>query len=387
MKALAKKFLIVSLGFAALCLVFACAQGKSAPAGSIKPEMWDAYQTTSELYSLVWSPASFKDKRNEKRILELIDRLSDDFHRVGKKSSPDNMEPGFKVTLLSQQEMISDIGRRFRMGYKDYANERLRGLSANCVSCHSRFEDKNNFLGLPTPISDTSFEGRLASAEFLIASRQFEPASAALRSLAWELSSSPDSSFEALRALKLWLLVQVRVRNRDRQTASELSGLLENSKFPREERAVIRTWISDLSRLKAQENEQASSRVSKADSYIQPVLRADLIREQEASLVPTLEATELLHEVLQEDISAKLRRRSTCLLAQAYNRLPIQTFDIFSELYLERCIREFPNTKEAREAFEKYERRVKTLNTGSGGLHLENEDIEKLNELRSLAFR
>ena len=46
----------------------------------------------------------------------------------------------------------------------------------------------------------------------------------------------------------------------------------------------------------------------------------------------------------------------------------------------------FPNTPEAQKAFVMYQEYIEFMNSGSGGVHLEREDMERLRELRHLAF-
>src|SRR5690606_2331569 len=95
-------------------------------------------------------------------------------------------------------------------------------------------------------------------------------------------------------------------------------------------------------------------------------------------------ATSILHSFLQT-AEGDARRQAFFLLALGYQKIPIPSFELFQEMYLEQCIREFPGTVEAKKAYSLLEELIEFESTGSGGLNLDPQDTEKLRELRSLA--
>ena len=94
----------------------------------------------------------------------------------------------------------------------------------------------------------------------------------------------------------------------------------------------------------------------------------------------------MLHSALEKPLSQKERGRASCLLAEAYSHMPISMFDGVRELYLETCIREFPETQEARTAFAIYKDNLESISSGSGGVNIEGEQKKRMIELKNLAF-
>ena len=350
---------------------------------SIKLEMLDAYQTSAELYRYVWAPSRFKKPEAHDKLLALLDRLASDFHRIEKVSPALLAEPGFKIALQTNQEMLKDIRDRFASGNKDYANWRLRGLTSNCLACHSRHEVKTDFLGeLPTS-PDESFEDKLAAGEFLFATRQFDKASNSLLALAHSISGTSSGSALAMRALKLWLVIEVRVKDRFSSSAKSLDDLMKTGELSVTDLDTLRRWSEELKKLAKEPS--SKNAVQDASRLLDEVKDNSSIESDEQNLVQTLRATTLLHGYLEGDRTSAERQTPTYLLALAYSHLPISVFDGFRELYLEQCIREFPGTAEAQAALKIYKQNLEIENSGSGGLHLDDESKAKLDELTKLA--
>jgi hypothetical protein len=370
----------------ALLLIFSgtLAACYKAPSG-VRAKMREAYAETANLFNFVWSPAEFQDPKNEQAISKSLDRLINEFHDVAALSSVAAEEPGFRVTLSSHERTLKDIRSRFSAGQKEYANWRLRALTANCIACHSRYQAPVDFIGdAPSPNAN-SFEAELAAAEFLVATRQFEKADTALLRLANSVSLLPSGSAEAIQALKLWLVVEVRVKNRPAEAEKQLRELLETPERFGHYRASVVSWVEDLQTL-AQNNYAGADPLNRAAELLRPIAGNTTLEEDESHLVTTLRATTLLHEYLQTKISDKNRREATFLLALAYRHLAIPSMELFQEMYLEQCIREFPGTIEAQKSYSVLQDLVEFQNSGSGGLHLEEKEAQKLKELRNLAF-
>ncbi len=390
----------------------------------IAPEMRDAYSVTAQLFGYVWDPVAFSDPNNEKSIEGLLKRLSEDFHRVEKKAPLTMFEPGFAVTLQTNRQMLGDIRRRFESGSKDYAMWRLRSLTETCISCHSRYNVPVDFIGSPPQPSESSFEARFAAAQFLFATRQFDKASDDLFALGRSMGSLPSGGSHAVQALELWLVIQVRVKSRYAEAAEELdqiAGSIHVAPYPPN---LIHSWSSSL-RLLAREIDASGlargtdSSLETAQTLLTPFIPPEFLRAPEGSpvrhapagkhkthprfaadehrtgsrtedsdlaLLPrTLRASSILHAMLPTEQNVESRRRASYFLALAYLHLPIETFAVFRELYLEQCIREFPGTPEARDAFRLYRNLVEEAATGSGGTHLDEDQLNRLQELRGLA--
>ena len=370
-----------------LLFLVSCSLFTERKAEELRPVMIDSYQASRELYSYVWSPSVFSDKKNEAKILDLLSRLANNFHEVETLSEAERRDPGFFIALRSQNRLVKDIAQRFKSGQKDYANWRLRGITNNCLVCHSRTEDLTDFIGGGPSVEDHSAEGRLAAAEFLIATRQFEKGLDDLFDLAKGTSRLPSGASIAMKALKLWLTVQVRVKDHEKEAADSLEELVEVSEFSNERISVIRFWINDLRAIESKTlYANLDARLIRAAELLEPVASEPEFGEQEKHLVKTLASSAILHQILEETLIVEERRRALYLLGLAYSKAPIESFSILSTFFLERCIREFPNTDEARKAYSLYRDELEFESSGSGGEHIDEKDQALLIELRHLSL-
>ena len=372
------------LAFLVICIIFAaCSLGpkKEAPQTSVKSKMQDAYTAAFDLYTYVWNPEEFQKDENSNHISSLLQKLINDFHRVQKVAPIEAYEPGFRVSLATHREMLSDIKSRFDEGSKSYAHWRLQGLTSNCIACHTRYNAPTDFVGNIPKQAEEDYAYQQARAQFLLATRQFSRAEKEFLSLATRASSST----EALDSLKLWLVVKVRVKSPNEQTAATLSNFIESQRLSDEDEEVVSSWIEDLKSEKLQRDAKRPLPKQAAD-LLSNINKSKTLVEDDKKLVSTLVASSYLHEALQKDLSKYEKKRASYLLALAYYHMPIAEFEIYKDLYLEQCIREFPFSKEAKEAYGLYSKLVESESSGSSGINLQEEDEQKLRQLRNLAY-
>ena len=393
-----------------------CTREEAEP--NVAVEMRDAYAASSSLYGYVWSPKQFNDPKNHKAILGLIDSLLGDFHRVELAAPLPMFEPGFRLTLATHQQMLNDIRSRFERGDTDYANWRLRSLSMNCVSCHSRYQVPTDFIGATPPIEEATFEAEYARAQFLFATRQFDAAKDELLRLATTQSAVSTGVSDAFRALKLWLVIEVRVKEEFRPAAAALEPIIAKLPADSDYREALEAWhgeLLNLATLPPVSGESASSLLAAAEKLLEDHNVESTEREDGLKMVARLRASALLHRALLQIPSPDpkvapaepkggskkagskkgaavsedpqtTKRRATFLLGVSYVRLPVDAFETFQELYLEQTIREFPGTQEAQSSYLLYQSAIEEQSSGSSGLHLDPEQVKKLRELRNLAF-
>jgi hypothetical protein len=380
-KNLVKKITVSTLGFSLLTTISCQRSSTSSP--DLRTDMLDAYSASEKLFPYVWRPSMFNDPSSEKTIQALLDRLASDFHKAEGSGSQYAGDPGFTIALTMQQELLTDIRLRFKEGKKDYANWKLRSVTGNCVACHTRYKVRNDFLGAaPLPVS-TSYQDQLAAADFLLATRQFDNAAEAYLTLATTVGSVAAGSAGALPALKQWLVIQVRVKNQGKAAASALEAAALKLRLPENKQRIIQQWITDL-RIPLP-NDAKSNPLATAARLLGTDTEPTL-EESEMMLVPSLRATAVLHNFLESAPAGEERRKAQYLLAFAYARIPIHSFEALRELYLEQCIRENAGTAEAKSAYALYAQLVEEESTGSGGVHLDQETRSKLTELNGIAF-
>ncbi|HMO17162.1 MAG TPA: hypothetical protein PKA63_03620 [Oligoflexia bacterium] len=378
------------------CSLESLSGNDSSNSADFKKNMRSAYQASSRLFQIVWNPAHFMDSSSQDEVALLLDNLANDFHRVEKssivKDTKDSIwnEPGFEIALQAQSALLSDIRDRYKEGNKEYAWWKLKGITHNCVACHSRFGSNTDFIGVSVEATDTSFDARFAAYEFLVATRQFSKADRGLLSLAESVASLDAGSSFSLQALRLWLMVQVRVHETYHGAAASLSKIKDSGKWSGEQHALISRWIVDLQTLQASKSLETRDRVDYARSLLGDIETSRTIDLDDLELVKSARAGAVLHQEAQSISSSSSssenehRADILLLLGVSYQRNTMPSFRALSPLYFEQCIREFPRTPQARIAYSLFERDFTIEHTGSGGPHIQEDEIEKLNSLKSL---
>lgn len=348
-----------------------------------RSEMLDAYQASQSLFPYAWTPSAFSSPSSESTIMGLLQRLSHDFHQIERSAHQHSGDPGFRIALMMQQDMLVDIHNRFATGDKLSANKRLRALSANCITCHTRYSVGTDFLGGEPPWTGSTFEDQLAAADYLLASRQFDRAGDGYRMVAETVGAVPAGSAQAMVALKSWLVIQVRVKNAADDAADLLSASLEQLQLNQQNRQTVEEWIKQL-RIPLPED-PAKSPLLRAGELLRPTIVDFSSNNDEQNLVQTLRATAILHRYLEGAPDSDERRKAEFVLALAYTHIPIPSFEVQRELYLEQCIRNYPGSKEAKNAFLLYQNLIADRATESSGNKLDAESQKKLVELKEIA--
>lgn len=316
-------------------------------------QMKDVRHTVEALYAYVWSPELFYKKESSADIVKLMDRLSQDFHRVDQIGVGADRDPGFEIALRAQLMLLENARDEFRAGNVRDARSRLLGLSSNCIACHSRYHTPYDAFGDLICIDRGAYEQQLSSAEFLFAAREFEKAADCLNGIIDRASAEPASMQAAMEGLKLWLLIEVRVTERFDMAAEQLEPRVVS--FPKTEQPILKAWVTDLRALadrgSDRKNPLAASRELLKDSLKTGTSKAELERQ----MVKTLWASTLLHTFLEGNPTTPERREATYLLALGYARLPIDSLAGYPELYSVYVMIAYPGTEEASKAKHLYE--------------------------------
>lgn len=352
--------------------------------GRTQVEMKQLYSKAYELFTQIWDPNGFADRASQRRAQELVTSLSRDFHRVGKAADLRREDPIVAVTLDVTERLLSDALGDLREGRAEYAHWRLRGLAHNCVSCHSRIGAATTFLGAPPVGEPRQYGDAMTVIEFLIASRQFNEAAARLSRLSERAASEVEFSGNLVPALRMWLLLEIRIFDRPWEAAEKLSDIAKGPAVPLTDHKLLEHWIAELRLLSSPE--KVSSPLDRAAVLLEPVRQSVTIAKDDWNLISTLRASRLLHELLNvQALSYEATTQANFLLALSYQHMNIRVFEGSRDLYLERCIRAFPGTPEAKEAFRLYEWNVRQSSTGSGGMHLDETDDMLIQELRTIS--
>ncbi|RIL06937.1 MAG: hypothetical protein DCC75_10435 [Proteobacteria bacterium] len=327
---------------AAICILSACVRSTDTP--KLTEQMTGIQNSLNRLYAYAWDPKAFSDSENDKTIGDLLAHFEDQFHTVQHISKTQITEPGFSASLESQLRMISDIRGRFQKNEKEYARKRLTHITANCIACHSRYGGPENIFGHFPPSIPSSLEASRAEAEYLFATRQYTKASEALYGCAKR--SAGGSFYDGLNALKLWLVIKVRVEDDPVRAAAGLTQLQEEAYFSARDQALIEDWKRGLQKIIEVKSAQART-LDRAKQLLGRHIESRNEMEDEKALPQTLYASQLLHKRLSISIPPNESREASYLLALSYLHMPIEQFDTLREEYAAQVARQFPGSIEA----------------------------------------
>jgi hypothetical protein len=311
-------------------------------------------------------------------IKELIHDLRSNFHRLESVPSSFHTLPGFDENLTAVADLLDDSSRRFAEGKKSYAWWRLRKLPSDCFTCHATYKVSSHYTN--PAVVDESLDP-LNRGRFLLATRQFSEAQGeVLKAL-----EDPRNTMHYNEALRSLLLIATRIDKDPAEGATVLRKALENTKLPEEDAREAAQWIKELNAWASEKQSAARRTVAYAEQLITGGAASSAQHNQND--VSLLRGTALLHQLLEQGaVKPQVRPQALYLLGYAYSKLPLFFSESWAEMYLERCIREFPGSANAKRSFSTYRDQILDDYTGTAGTEIPDEIKLHLEELRKKAY-
>jgi hypothetical protein len=277
-------------------------------------------------------------------------------------------------------DMLEDATLRFSEGNKPYALWRVKSAAQYCVACHTRHKVELDFYDQDPGLSALSVAEQ---ADFYLATRQFERA----RLLFLDAARAASASYKRLESLRSWLLIAVRVDSDSARAISELTKFRSQVTLSEIEDSELVSWLESLRRWKNESVRLEIDPLTRAKNLIAQGKGLNDPLSGRSGTVELLRATALLHGYLESDghhVPTE-RGEGLLLLGEAYQELSISMPGELPEIFFEQCVREFPGSAQAREAFDRYEELVALSFTGSGGVRIPDDVQRGIDELKRLA--
>ncbi len=320
----------------------------------------------------------FTDSDNSDQIHEQLIALRRDFHSLERVPTHYKAQPGFQESINNVAELLDDASRRFDEGRKEYAWWRLQRLPTDCFSCHATYKVSSQYSN--TAMVDESLSP-LERARFLMATRQFTEAkktlAASLKDPAYRLYDD-----QILRSL---LLIETRISKDPKESLEMFKEILKSDTLPLDDAHTVTRWLKGLEAWSKSPPVREANKLSAGERLIRAGATRGIDFAQDD--VALLRGTALVHESLEGGkLTEAQRRKAIYLLGYAYSNLPQFFTEGWDELYLEKCVEEFPNTQEAKWAYNIYSDKVMDEFTGSGGSNIPAEVKLHLEDLRKKAY-
>jgi hypothetical protein len=320
----------------------------------------------------------FSDPENREEVTELIQELRKNFHHLDEIPSTYKALPGFTENVGLVTDLLDDSSRRLAEGKVAYAWWRLRKLPTDCFSCHTTYKVSRHYSN--KDVVDPSLDA-LNRGRFLLATRQFADAKVAFI----EVLHDPEYRFNYDEVLRSLLLITTRVNKDPKDGITMFKEILATTKLPEEDAREVQRWIGELAAWSEERSSNAKNQLALGERLITRgvAVSPDTMQND----VALLRGTAILHDQLESgSLKPPQRSRALYLIGYAYLQLPLFFAEDWSEMYLERCIREFPGSKDAQSAYRAYRDHILDDYTGTGGTNMPAEIRLHLEDLRRKAF-
>jgi hypothetical protein len=344
----------------------------------IRSEMNSLLRPFRAIQPYIASEERFLDPEQRDVVSQIIQDLRTNFHKLENIPSKYHALPGFDENVRAVADLLDDSGRRFNEGKTSYAWWRLRKLPSDCFTCHATYKVENRYSN--AAVIDPSLDP-LNRARFLLATRQFKEAQeaflAVLRNRDYRLQFN-----EALRSL---VLITTRISRDPTEGAEQLRDIVRSSSLPDEDAREALQWAAELDSWGREKSALQPHAMRLAEQLIERGSKDTPDMPQND--VALLRGTAIIHQQLEEGkVPKELRPRALYLLGFAYTKLPLFFSESWAEMYLERCITEFPGTALAKKAYAVYREQIIDDYTGTAGTDIPAEIQLHLEELHHKAY-
>ena len=375
-----------------------CTQTQSNPAESkVTPDkssssswpggMQQMAKSLNKLMPYVFSQTEFAEEKNRKKIQGLIVDFNRSVEVVPQHTGEVMLgkDPLIKYALGRLKTNSDHVLQAFNEGHVGYARNVMRESLGVCFTCHSSSQFgpentdtailiKNNFRITP-----------IERAQYYVATRQFDKAISLLASIVDTPAAVFTSTHEQVDALKMYLALQVRIKNNPADAAHVLEKFLSQKQLPYFVATDAEAWQKSLREwVREGQTKNTGAKLAKAQQVLNRALQAQSEGYQ-SGYVNFLRASALFHESLRATREPAQMADIYYKLGTSYESLAqAGTWDL-PEIYYEACVRIVPATDLAKKCYRGFEKVIFLGYSGSAGVFIPKAEKDKLNELKGVA--
>lgn len=355
---------------------------------SVSPLMHKNFQALMDLQQYVANPEDFLSDKNSSEIEKNLNLLSEVAKTLPKMISRE--KPGLTVISELFSDYILSTQKNFKAGYKDFSRLQLRTITGFCMACHTSGESAKQFQVIEN-LESLKAMTPTQKADFYAATRQFDKALNAYEQVVTNgVQSTEKSVIDVARAIRSYLSISIRVMNDAKKTygflvkAEHLKG---GTTFFSKDVAQWKSDTSDWVKEKFQDLHRVpvSTLLAKSSSLINKARSKQLFPADRTGDVNFLRASVYAHAAADRAQSTQDRSQAYYLLGRAYAALSDPFLWELDGLYFEACIRAQPHSTQSRQCFKQLASGIYLGYSGSSGVNIPEEDLERLAKLRRLA--
>lgn len=319
-------------------------------------------------------------RRSASQLAELAHDLGADLSRPTSMVDP-------TLTLLGNSfRRQARLAERMAKG-GDIVGARLtlRGVSAQCITCHTRIEGSAQLQPLE-PSTALSHLPPLARADWYAATRRFDEAAALYRTVLADAALAQRDSFEWYRASRHALEIAVRGLHQPEQAAAIFAVACANPAAPPFLRRRLESWRSALEawRLEPAPPKKPEALVRLAQTLLDRARKAQRYPMDHDADVLFLRASLVADRALAMPLTPIAAAQALAVAGEALELFGDSMQVALPQQYYEACVRRAPHSAVAKRCLELYQSRLLFLSAGSAGLTFDPDEAQRLEELQRL---
>jgi tetratricopeptide (TPR) repeat protein/mono/diheme cytochrome c family protein len=354
--------------------------GEPAHPAATRQTMGEIFEAMSVLLPLSLDGDRFEDATNEPAIRTALERLDLGSSQLERHGAGGDV--AFSHLARSLSIDARDIRLRYAAGHRREARYLVQTLVETCVACHSRLPaasaPRSEAFAKSAAELHLDLEER---AKLAYATRQFDVAEGLYEELL--RSATPAGDIDLGGHLDDYLELEVRVRREYAKPARALEAFSRRTDLYPALKTDLTHWIAALNELAARKSQAPS--LAEARELVAPHGETSEFVNERTELVEHLEASGILHRLLDTGISGSDRAEAYYLLGLIETRVGRSYWMSQAEAYLETAIRLAPGEPVAQRAYDLLDDYLTAGYSGSGGTFLPPDIADKLELLRGIA--
>jgi hypothetical protein len=357
-------------------------------AGPVVVPMNKAFSALTELLPFLTTESKFYEKTNEKHIKEQLKVMGEAF-KVARHDSLLKQDI-FAPSLESIKNELKIVEQNFSQGNKSYSLWRLKSVSSQCMSCHTRLPENvsSSFQDGSRLVNPTKFDSPYDLGVARLIVRQYPLAKESF-TLALDESFVKKDFKDFLKPLKQILLIQTKVFKDPTQMNSILAHYLSKKGISLSDREVLKAWQKRLD-VWSKGSLSKWRRLSTDDEskkFMSEVL-APLFDKNNLYIgkhdVDLLMAQGLLANFLFENPNSEVAADATYWIGITEKFLERESFVGTGEQFFKECIIRYPKSQAARNCLDEYKESIEFNFSGSRGTDIPSDIQDELKRLEKL---
>lgn len=356
-------------------------------AGPIVP-MNKAFNSLMELIPFLAQEEEFIHKKNEKVVANNMQNLAASFQTA--KHDSLMKQDIFAPSLDIIRQEIKDSQQAYNAGKKDYAWWKMRSITSQCMSCHTRLpaNHASSFQEGFRLIDKKKFKDSYNLGIAYLIVRQYPEAKQSF-TRAFDESVIKKQFKNILLPLKQLLLIQTKVLKDPAQMLTVLKHYENTKGISTDDKEVVKNWMNRLKVWSVQPYSKYTrlSTDEEASSFMTMVMKP-LFKNNNLYIgkhdVDLLMASGLLSNFLFENPESKMAPEALYWVGVAEKYLEREEFFGTGEHFLKDCVRRYPKAPIAKECFNEYKESIEFNYSGSRGTDVPADVQRELDSLEAL---